>query len=389
MKKMMFYLAAFLFFTSCTSINKLVESGDYDGAFELAVRKLEGKKKKKTEHVQGLERAFQKLHERDMERASRLIDQNSAANWAELHEIYNRMDFRQKMVDPLIPLRSKDGYRANFTFVKVGNLINEAAANAAEYEYNAALQFLARGREGDKEAAKNAYYLFDGVHRFVLDYKDANLLQDEAEYYGQTRVVVRSKNRSHAILPRGFEKRVLSLHTMDMNEKWTKYFLEGETNEPMDMVATLVINHLDVSPEREIVQIYDNAKEIEDGFEYKTYPNGKIVVDSTGTPIKIPVFKTIRARVTELTRTKSAVVSGKVHLKDLETGRRFRTEHIEVVSDFNDRSVRFTGDKRALENKWVSCLDNFIDPFPTDFAIIMTAAESLKWELKRKIKNII
>jgi|GEM_PF-4311208 len=59
------FLLAFLL-TACHTAQKYVESGDYDSAIDLCVRKLKGKSKKKLEYVQGLELAFRKAQARDI-----------------------------------------------------------------------------------------------------------------------------------------------------------------------------------------------------------------------------------------------------------------------------------------------------------------------------------
>ena len=49
--------------SSCKSVGKMVEKGEYDKAFNYAISKLEGEKNKKTEYVKALEKAFSKIHQ--------------------------------------------------------------------------------------------------------------------------------------------------------------------------------------------------------------------------------------------------------------------------------------------------------------------------------------
>ena len=58
-----FFLISFL---SCTSIEKLVETGQYDKAIYYATNKLSGAKVNKVEYVKGLETAFKKATDKDM-----------------------------------------------------------------------------------------------------------------------------------------------------------------------------------------------------------------------------------------------------------------------------------------------------------------------------------
>ncbi|MCB9288621.1 MAG: hypothetical protein H6560_15035, partial [Lewinellaceae bacterium] len=57
-------LLAIFALSSCTSPQKLLESGNYDQAVYLAVKRLSGKKNKKDKYVLALEEAFEKANER-------------------------------------------------------------------------------------------------------------------------------------------------------------------------------------------------------------------------------------------------------------------------------------------------------------------------------------
>ncbi len=70
------FLLLFLF-SACRSAQKYVESGDYDSAIDLCIRKLKGKPKKKAEYVQGLELAFKKAQARDLATIEQLKAENA------------------------------------------------------------------------------------------------------------------------------------------------------------------------------------------------------------------------------------------------------------------------------------------------------------------------
>ena len=147
MKNLTLILVLLIAVTSCTSINKLVERGDYQAALILATKKLQGKEKKKTKHVKALETAFFKINERDMRNVKRLMASGDEATWQEIFEIYADIDDRQEALYPLIPLVSKDGYKANFSFIRVEKLLAESADKAAEYVYNRGKTLLVKGKK--------------------------------------------------------------------------------------------------------------------------------------------------------------------------------------------------------------------------------------------------
>jgi hypothetical protein len=116
-----------LLLTACRTAQKFTESGDYDGAIEFCVQKLRGKSKKKTEYVQGLELAFQKAQARDLRIAENLAAANRPENWEKVNNMHRKIQDRQNLVAPLLPLVSKDGYRARFEFVSLKNWKQKAA----------------------------------------------------------------------------------------------------------------------------------------------------------------------------------------------------------------------------------------------------------------------
>lgn len=388
MKKFTYLFAAFLFLASCTSVNKLVERGDYHGAILLAINKLEGKKNKKTKHVQGLEEAFAKMNEKDIRIAKHLLNQNRASNWDDIFDIYSAINKRQESIEPLLPLVSKDGYRAKFTFINVSTLLNEAAEKAAAYEYKKGNEFLELGKKGDKESARRAHTHFLNTKRYFNDYKSSRSLAKTALYHGKTRVLVTVKNKSNAIMPAAFEREVLDIHVRDLNTKWTEYYVR-KTIHPIDVKAVLRIEEMDISPEREVVNNFENSKRVKDGWEYVLDSKGNVKKDTLGNDIKRDVFRTVHARITEIHRTKEAFVRGKVVYFDNYTGERFKSQAVNVTAVFDDFACQFSGDKRALQDKYRKRLKKYPAPFPSDFQITMDAAENLKDALKTEIDRAI
>ena len=145
-----------LLLTACRTAQKFTESGDYDGAIEFCVQKLRGKSKKKTEYVQGLELAFQKAQARDLRIAENLAAANRPENWEKVNNMHRKIQDRQNLVAPLLPLVSKDGYRARFEFVSIEKLEAESREKAAEYLYNRAEDLLLQADRGAKMTCENA-----------------------------------------------------------------------------------------------------------------------------------------------------------------------------------------------------------------------------------------
>ena len=212
--------AAFLLLfilASCASPQHLVESGNYDEAVYLAVKRLSGKKNKKEKYVLALEEAFEKATERDMRLAERLKREGRPENWAKVNEAYRRVRSRQERVAPLLPLISKEGIRANFKFVKVDELEYESRQKAADYYYARAQDWLEDARQGDKLAARRAYDELDKINQYFRDYKDKTALKQTARQLGTTHVLVKLENRSRSILPVALEREIRRIGVRDLN----------------------------------------------------------------------------------------------------------------------------------------------------------------------------
>lgn len=378
MKNLIYFFAIIFSISSCTSISKLVEAGQYDQAISYGVNKLQGKKKKKTDHVQYLEQAFKKVTEQDLSDIEFLKDQNKPDNWDRIYSILLDIDQRQNLIKPLLPLISEDGYQANFNFVRVEPLLIEAQQNTAAYHYNEGKRLLARAEQGDKIAAKRAYEEFQSIDLHFKHFKDKEMLKERAKLLGMINVLIEVKNNADVVLPQEFSEEISRIDVRELEDMWTRYYTQDPGNLNFDYMAAIVIDRLDVSPEREKEVYYIDEKEIKDGFEYVLDKNGNVMKDSLGNDIKIDKYKTIRAEIFELYRHKAALVSGKVEYKDLRTGEIVNSRPVNVEAVFESYASKFNGDKRALSNKTKGRLRNKPLPFPSDFDLTMQAATDLK-----------
>jgi hypothetical protein len=258
---------------SCTSVQELVESGNYAETIEVAQRRLTGKQKKNPKLVAALEKAVNQANERDVNRAAYLRD-GAAPDWVRIHAIYADVKRRQEALRPLLPLVDKNGRKANFRFVRVEPLLTEAASEAAAQVYAEASVDLEAGRRGDKAAARRAYAGFERTERYHRDYRDSYRLAREAEQLGRVYVTVEITNQSGTYLPAGFEAELLRMRTADMDDRWRVFDFQPQPDRSYDYAARIVIRDIAVSPERLSERSYLDEKEITDGEEYVLDQNG-------------------------------------------------------------------------------------------------------------------
>ena len=380
-------LLAFLL-TSCHTAKKYVESGDYDSAIDLCVRKLRGKENKQTEYVQGLELAFKKAQDRDLNTIKALQAENRPELWARINDIHLDIRARQSKVFPLVPLSSKKGYKAHFTFVDIGRLEIESRNKAAEYLYDQAVSLIEKGERGDKLAARKAYdHLRDLGSRYYPNYRDKNDLMAKARDLGTSYILLEVKNQSDKILPRDFSERLLAMSKQELDSEWKEFFFDAKPGEQFDYKAVFKIRNIDISPERVSERTYTDEKRIEDGWEYVLDNRGNVLKDTLGNDVKRTKYAQIRAHILEVHQTKAARLAGYVEIFDLARNTSVDRRDLATEVLFDHYASTFRGDERALSNESRNCLGGGPIPFPRDEDMLVQAADRLKPNLKGELRG--
>lgn len=374
-----------LVLASCASPMKLVETGNYDQAIELAVKKLAGKKTKKTKYVMALEDAFYKTTARDMAYADELEKEGRPENWQKINDIYKKIKRRQDKIKPLLPLIDKDGIKAEFRFVKVEGLERESKEKAATFLYEDARRLLTLAKEGDKMAAREAYTQLDKIKRYYTSYRDRNQLMNLAHELGTSYILFEMTNNAPVVLPLGFEREITRISVNDLNSKWKEYHTRQQSGTAYDYKVVMNITDIQVSPGVVQERQYVDDREIEDGFDYVLDENGNVKKDTSGNDIKVPRTVIIRAEVLETYQNKVANVSGRLEYIDLKRNQVINTDRIAVEAVFENYAATFRGDDRALSQQSRKRIGNRPLPFPENEDLLFTAAEQLKPVIKEKI----
>jgi hypothetical protein len=381
-------LAATMLF-SCASPQKMLDKGSFDAAIRVSAKRLTGKKNKKTKHVLVLQEAFAKATERDMSLAERLRRENRPENWEVINSLYLRVRQRQERIAPLLPLVSKDGIRANFKFVRVDELEYESRENAADYLYNRAEGLLSEARrQGDKLAAREAYDELVKIDQYFRDFKDKERLKREAHELGTTYILVRLQNNSRAIMPAALEQEIRRISVRELNSFWRTFLTERARGHDFDYEIVMNISEIVVGPDQLREREFEEAKEIEEGFDYVLDRNGNVMKDSLGNDIKVPRKVFIRARVIEAHQTKVASIAGRLELFDIRNRELLETRPMAADAIFENYASTFQGDRRALSEETLKRIGNQPVPFPTDEGLLFMVAEQLKPVIKNHIAGM-
>lgn len=381
------FLAILVFaFPACTSVETLVESGNYEETIRLAQRRLTGKQKKNPKLVAALEEAFNKVTARDMQTA-RDMAESGTPNWGRIYDIYDNVARRQQALQPILPLVDKRGYQAQFRFAKVGPLMVQAANNASAQLYADGQRALADGRAGDKAAARTAYNYFRKIGKYNRNYRDSYNLAREAEQLGVVYIAVEMTNNTGGYLPRGFENELLRVRTSNLDDKWRVYDFTRRADRAYDYNARIMIENIQVSPERISERTYIDEREITDGEEYVLDANGNVAKDSLGNDITRPRQVIIRADILEVYQAKSAIVSGALVLYDNVARRVVDEERLTAEAIFENYASTYRGDRRALSAQSRRRIGNQPLPFPSNEAMILDAAGVLKPQLTERLAS--
>ncbi len=383
---LLLFSALLLLGVGCASVDKLVDRGDYERSIRLAQKRLSGKQKKNPKFVAALETAVNKANQRDLDQVER-IAKGGDPDWVAIHEIYEDIDARQRALEPLLPLTDKNGRVAEFRLVKLDHLLTESNDRAADQYYRDGLSALEDARAGDKAAARDAYYLFSDISNHHQGYRNAETLRQEARELGKVFITVSTENATASYLPRGFEEELLRLNTSQLNDEWHFYDLAPRAEIAYDYTAKIVINNIEVSPERISESNYTDEREIVDGVEYTYDSAGNVAKDSLGNDITRPRRILIRADITEVLQSKTALVEGSVVLTDLRENRVVEERRLTAEANWENYASSYRGDRRALSRESRRNLGNRPARFPTDESLILDAADELKPELQRIIRG--
>jgi len=366
-------------FISCTSIEKLVDSGQYDKAIYFITNKLSGAKVNKAEYVKGLETAFKKATDRDMAFVEKLKNEGNPESWETILSVYATISNRQESIRPLLPLTDENGKKANFSFVNTNDLEKEAKEQTINFLYSSAKDFLQEARSTkDRIPARKAYDALLRLKNYSSRFMDVPQLEREARELGITKILVNVQNYSQAVFPAGLEDEILRLGFRDLDREWQKFDAYPERNREYDLGITLILSNVQVSPGAVSEKSFSEKKDIPDGFQYVLDEKGNVKKDTAGNDIKLPKNKVIEAQILEVFQSKSAGLSGRLEVVDLHTKGVRESRDINTVAIFENRAASFKGDERALTEDTKKRLGNRPAVFPTDAILLLEAARKLR-----------
>jgi len=297
--------------------------------------------------------------------------------------MYTTLDARQRAIEPVLPLYL-DGREIQFDFNDYSSNTIDAKNKASEYLYTNSKALL---NSKNKYDIRKAFDDLEYLENLNPNYKDTQKLIDIALHKGRDFVIVSLINDTAQIIPDRLEDDLLDFDTYGLDDLWTKYHTTEDTAINYDFAMQLQLRQINVSPERINETQLLREKEIVDGWEYQLDTNGNVMKDSLGNDIKIDKLVKVRARLFEISQTKSAQVIGKVVYSDLKTNQTLDTFTIDSEFVFENVFARKRGDIRALNTEDKALLRQQKVPFPSDSQMVYDTGEDLKYKLKQIIND--
>jgi hypothetical protein len=369
--------------TSCASVDKMVERGDYDGAIQLATKKLAGKKKKE-EYVIALEKGFEKITRQDMARIDGWSTSNRAEDWEAIIRTARNIENRQDRIEPLLPLVSESGYRAKFTFIQTDKIINEAKDKVVTLYESRLVDMVKAARAGNKSSARDAYDLLDHMRSLNGDYVRPEL-KEEMRQLGINHIIVAMENNSQAFIPTSVVDELMSNDFSRVNSNWNRFYISNADGLVPDFSVTLKIQEILVTPDGGQERRADYSKEIVDGWEYVLDARGNVLKDSLGNDVKRDKLVRVNATVLELVQSKKALLRSRLEIVNERTGEQICSENIEVEEIFGHVARNIIGDDRALEPNMRTRIQAL--PFPSESDLIRDAFRGLKPKFVSEVRN--
>jgi len=363
-------------FTSCASADKMVERGDYDGAIQLATKKLAGKKKKE-EYVIALEKGFEKITRQDMASIDAWSTSNRAEDWEAIIRTARNIQSRQDRIEPLLPLVSENGYRAKFTFVETDKIINEAKDKVVSLYETRLIDLVKAARAGSKSSARDAYELLDHMRSLNGDYVRPEL-KEEMRQLGINHIIVAMENNSQAFIPTSVVDELMSNDFSRVNSNWNRFYLSNVEGLVPDFSVKLKIQEILVTPDGGQERRADYSKEIVDA-------RGNVLKDSLGNDVKRDKIVRVNATVLELVQSKKALLRSRLEIVNERTGEQICSENIEVEEIFGHVARNIIGDDRALEQNMRARIQPL--PFPSESDLIRDAFRGLKPKFVNEVRN--
>lgn len=382
--KLLALTLSLLFFTNCNSYksaNSALVSGNFQQAFEQSTQVYfkNPSEKNGIKYVPLIFEAYNKGQQEDENRLKQIETLTNSSKYQEAYQIINRLQERQKTIAG-IDGRLISGKTYNFKTKDYSVAYKTIQEKYAQFLYDEGKSFL---NQGGKLNAQTAYQKFQVLESVYSNYKDTRSLMNTARTNGMYKVLVQLVNNTEVVIPKLLEKDLLDFNSYGLDSNWTEFYT-GKLNSSYDYVIQLSFETINVSPEREKIEVHNFEKKIVDGKE-ELVQNGVVVKDKDGKPVMVDRYITVKSRFEEVQRIKEAAITAKYYLIDNQKEQAIDSKNLASQFIFRDSYGTYKGDRRSLDRDYINMIGRRPAPFPSNEQMIFDCGQ----DLKRKFKNEI
>lgn len=382
--KLLAFTFSLLLFYNCNSYksaNTALVSGNFQQAFEQSTQAYfkNPSEKNGIKYVPLIFEAYHKGQQADENRLKEIESLLNPSKYQEAYQIINRLQDRQKAISG-INGRMVNGKNYSFKTKDYTSASKTIQEKYAQFLYDDGKSFLT---QGGKLNAQTAYQKFEVLESVYANYKDTRNLMNTARANGMYKVLVQLVNNTEVIIPKMLEKDLLDFNSYGLDSKWTEFYT-GKLNNSYDYVIQLSFETINISPEREKIEVHNFEKKIVDGKE-ELVQNGVVVKDKDGKPVMVDRYITVKSRFEEVQRIKEATITARYYLIDNQKEQAIDSKNLASQYIFRDSYGTYKGDRRSLDRDYLNMIGRRPLPFPSNEQMIFDCGQ----DLKRKFKNEI
>ena len=373
-----------LLLASCNTYkeaNAALISGNFQQAFEQSYQAYikNPSEKNGIKYVPLIYEAYNKGQQADEMRLKEIENLSNPSKYKEAYQLITTLQNRQKAIQGLDG-RVVNGTKYSFKIKDYSQAYNSIQEKYAGFLYNEANSFL---NQDGKINAQTAYDRFVTLESIYPNYKNTKLLMSSAQTKGIYKVLVQLVNNTETIIPKMLEKDLLDFNSYGLDSKWTEFYT-GKVNKSYDYVIQLSFETINVSPEREKIEVHNFEKQIVDGKE-ELVQNGVVVKDKDGKPVMVDRYIKVKSRFEETQRIKEAAITAQYFLIDNQKEQAIESKNLVSQFIFSDSYGRFSGDRRSLDRNYINMLDRKTAPFPSNEQMVYDCGQDLKRKFKSEI----
>lgn len=334
---MLFRLLCLLVVTSllaCSSPQKRLAKGDYDGAYKRALRSLEGNNKKSQDRTT-LETALSEIIIREWKSLEALRNTGEAD---QLEKSLKKSKKLQEKIEKAKPY-------LNATFDQDLENIQAADENTREELYYAYLRF---GKEdltkaisdGNKFLAQDAHGFFAKAKQYDREEAPLDSLMDACYKYGVLVYNVEA-NASFDLTMNWEISRIFDNVTSEGNDFLKIYYDKSMSGVDCDIEVDF--RNLDFD-EYEEYTTETFTREIEDGYITE--------IDTFGNEIEIPIYTTIEGSVRIITKRRVGTWEARVDVDTRSSNCRLSDEIFRASRESRVEHYELSGDEAAIPNEY-------------------------------------